>query len=59
MKIFGTAAECGVVGERDDEYLLSFLVSERQISWLEVPICHNIILQSEHQLQMKCLIISR
>ena len=39
MKIF--AAECGVVGETDDEYLLSFLVSERQISGLEVPICHS------------------
>ena len=41
MKIFATAAECSVVGETDDEYLLSFLVSERQISGLEVPICHN------------------
>ena len=33
MKIF--AAECSVVGERDDT--LSFLVFERQISGLEVP----------------------
>ena len=38
MKIFATAAECSVVGERDDEQPLSFLVSERQISGLEVLI---------------------
>ena len=39
MKIL--AAECSVVGERDDEYLLSFIVFERQISGLKVPICCN------------------
>ena len=37
METFATAAEFSIVGERDDEYLLSFLVPERQISGFEVP----------------------